>query len=181
MAIMKFLTKADLFAKTDDGKFAMDGQVVGFVFDNNTYAAKLTISTNAVYLCQTRLNGGASCPDQKDMKFAWIVEPEQVSDYYIFQDDKILKDLVDLDKQVAEFYRVSEKQMADFDKASSYIGADVIKESLEHKRKVAEDALKVAQKAYEYMATPQGIDETCADLQKGADDRYNKTIESWNK
>ena len=45
---MKFLTKDDLFAKTDDGKFAMEGQVVGFVFDNKTYAAKLTISTKAI-------------------------------------------------------------------------------------------------------------------------------------
>lgn len=178
---MKFLTKDDLFAKTDDGKFAMDGQIVGFVFDNKTYAAKLTISSKDVYLCQTRLNGGASCPDQKDMKFVWIVEPEQIPDYFIFQDDKIVKDLVELDKQVADFYQSAEKQMADFDKASSYIGADVIKESLESKRKTAEIALEAAQKAYEYMATPQGIDETCADLQKGATERYNKTIESWNK
>lgn len=178
---MKFLTKDDLFAKTDDGKFAMDGQIVGFVFDNKTYAAKLTISSKDVYLCQTRLNGGASCPDQKDMKFVWVVEPDQISDYYIFQDDKILKDLVELDKQVADFYQTAEKQMADFDKASSYIGLEVIKESLENKRKVAEDALKVAQKAYEYMATPDGIDETCAENHKGSAERYNKTIESWNK
>lgn len=177
---MKFLTKDDLFAKTDDGKFAMDGQVVGFVFDNKAYAAKLTISNQAVYLCQTRLNG-SECPDMKDMKFAWAIEPEQIPDYYIFQDEKIVKGLIELDKQVAEYYRVAEKQMADFDKTSSYIGADVIKESLEHKRKVAEDALKVAQKAYEYMATPTGIDENCVDLQNNAEDRYNKTIESWNK
>ena len=51
---MKFLTKDDLFAKTDDGKFAMDGQIVGFVFDNKTYAAKLTISSKDVYLCHGR-------------------------------------------------------------------------------------------------------------------------------
>lgn len=177
---MKFLTKDDLFAKTDDGKFAMDGQVVGFVFDNKAYAAKLTISTQAIYLCQTRLNG-AECPDQKGMKFTWAIKPDDVKEYFIFQDDKIVKDLVELDKQVAEFYQNAEKQMADFDKASSYIGADAIKESLESKRKTAEVALQAAQKAYEYMATPQGIDETCADLQKGATERYNKTIESWNK
>ena len=181
MAIMKFLTKDDLFAKTEDGKFAMDGQVVGFVFNNQTYAAKLTISSKAVYLCQTRLNGGAECPDQKDMKFVWVLEPDQIADYYLFQDDKILKDLIELDKQVAEMYQNAEKQMADFDKASSYIGMEVIKESLEHKRKIAEDSLKVAQKAYEYMATPAGIDETCAENHKGSDERYNKTIESWNK
>lgn len=177
---MKFLTKDDLFAKTEDNKFVMDGAIVGFVFDNKTYAAKLTISTKAIYLCQTRLNG-SECPDMKGMKFCWGVEPEQIEDYYIFQDDKIIKDLIELDKQVAEYYVNAEKQMADFDKASSYIGVDVIKESLEHKRKIAENALKVAQKAYEYMATPQGIDETCAGLQKDADDRYNATIESWNK
>ena len=117
----------------------------------------------------------------KGMKFCWGVEPDQIADYYLFQDDKILKDLIELDKQLAEYYQAAEKQMADFDKASSYIGMEVIKESLEHKRKVAEEGLKLAQKAYEYMATPEGIDETCIDLQKGADDRYNKTIESWNK
>ena len=179
---MKFLTKDDLFAKTEDGKgYLMDGAVVGFVFDNKSYAAKLTISNQAVYLCQTRLNAGAECPDTKDMKFVWAIKPEQVDDYYIFQDDKILKDLIELDKQVADFYQTAEKQMADFDKASSYIGIEVIKESLVHKRKVAEDALKVAQKAYEYMATPDGIDEVCAENHKGSTDRYNKTIESWNK
>ena len=178
---MKFLTKDDLFAKTDDGKFAMEGQIVGFVFNNQTYAAKLTISTKNVYLCQTRLNGGAECPDQKDMKFVWILEPEQIADYYIFQDEKILKELIELDKQVALFYKTAEQQMADFDKASSYIGMEVIKESLEHKQKIAEDALKVAQKAYEYMATPDGIDEVCVNNHKGSDERYNKTIESWNK
>ena len=177
---MKFLTKDDLFAKTDDGKFAMDGQIVGFVFDNKTYAAKLTISTKAIYLCQTRLNG-SDCPDMKDMKFAWGVEPEQIADYYIFQDDKVLKELIELDKQVAAFYKTAEQQMADFDKASSYIGMEIIEESLEHKRKIAEDAVKVAQKAYEYMATTDGIDEVCAENYKGSDDRYNKTIESWNK
>ena len=178
---MKFLTKDDLFAKTDDGKFAMDGQIVGFVFDNKTYAAKLTISTKAVYLCQTRLNGGAECPDQKDMKFTWVVEPDQVSDYYIFQDDKILKDLIELDKQVARMYLDAEHRMSDFDEKSSIIGLEVIKESLEHKRKIAEDTLKVAQKAYEYMATTDGIKEVADNNYKGSNDRYNKTIESWNK
>lgn len=179
---MKFLTKDDLFAKTEDGKgYLMDGAVVGFVFDNKSYAAKLTISNQAAYLCQTRIPTDAPCPDKKGMRFAWRVEPEQIADYCIFQDDKVLPDLVELDKQNAEYYKNAEKQMADFDKASSYIGMEVIRESLKRKQKIAEDALKVAQKAYGYMATPDGIDEVCAENYKGSDDRYNKTIESWNK
>lgn len=179
---MKFLTKDDLFAKTEDGKgYLMDGAVVGFVFDNKTYAAKLTISNQAVYLCQTRLNAGAECPDQKDMKFAWAITPEQVQDYYIFQDDKIVKDLIELDKEVAKMYLDAELKMALFDKESSIVGLEVIKETLEYKRKIAEDTLKVAQKAYEYMATTDGIEEVAENNYKGSNNRYNKTIESWNK
>lgn len=178
---MKFLTAEDLQKKDDNGKYIMDGAVVGFLMDDRAYAAKLTISSMGVYLCQTRIPCETTCPDKKDMRFAWGVRFEEVQDYFIFQDDTILPQLVDVDKAVIEFYKENEQIMADFDKKSMLVGLPVIKESLQVKHQVAETALRAAQKAIEELTSADGIEEQTQTLKAKADERCEKATESWNK
>lgn len=178
---MKFLTKEEILKKTDDGKFVMDGKTIGFVMNDRAYAAKLTISNMAVYLCQTRIACDSQCPDKKGMKFAWGIKHEQIPEYYMFDDEEILKQLVDIDLKVAEYYRDAEKQMADFDKDSVIAGNVAIKASLDDKREIAKKALETAQKQAEQATSVDGAENECVELQALADKRYNTTVESWNK
>lgn len=177
---MKFLTAEDLQKKDDNGKYLMDGAVVGFLMDDRAYAAKLTISNLGVYLCQTRIPCETTCPDKKHMRFAWGVKFDEVQDYFLFQDTEILPRLVDIDKAVIEFYKDNEQIMADFDKQSMLIGLPVIKESLKVKHQVAETALRAAQKAIEELTSEDGIEEQAKTLKAKADERCEKATESWN-
>lgn len=179
--MIKFLTQDDLFKQDENNKYVMDGQIVGFVIDNKAFAAKLTISNMAVYLCQTRIASETQCPDMKGMKFTWAVKKDEVGDYYMFQDDTIVPALVEIDKQVAEYYKDSEHKMAEWDKQSVIDALSAIQETLEVKRKIAQTALEIAQKAAEKLASPQGAVDMCAELQEKATERYEKTVESWNK
>lgn len=178
---MKFLTAEDLFKQDENKKYVMDGQVVGFIMENKAFAAKLTISNQAVYLCQTRIATEIQCPDMKGMKYAWAVRKEEVDDYYIFQDNKIVPQLVLLDKEVAQLYKTSESDMAEWDKQSVIYALPVIQETLEIKRKIAEKALEAAQKTADEMASIAGASIMCAALQEKAKERYDAIIESWNK
>lgn len=178
---MKFLTKEDLFKQDKNNKYVMDGQIVGFIMEDKAFAAKLTISNMAVYLCQTRIASETQCPDMKGMKFTWAVKKDEVGDYYMFQDDNIVSALVEIDKQVAEYYKDSEYKMAEWDKQSVISALPMIQESLVIKRKIAQTALEMAQKAAEKLASQQGAVEMCAALQEKATERYEKVIESWNK
>lgn len=177
----KFLTEQDLFKQDENKKYVMDGQIVGFIIENKAFAAKLTISNQAVYLCQTRIATETQCPDMKGMKFTWAVKREEVGDYYMFQDDNIVPALVEIDKQVAEYYKDSEHKMAEWDKQSVMDALPVIQDTLEIKRQIAQKALEFAQKTAEKLASPQGAIDMCATLQEKATERYNKTVESWNK
>lgn len=178
---MKFLTKDDLFKQDKNNKYVMDGQIVGFIMEDKAFAAKLTISNMAVYLCQTRIASETQCPDMKGMKFTWAVKKDEVGDYYMFQDDNIVPALVEIDKQVAEYYKDSEYKMAEWDKQSVISALPMIQESLVIKRKIAQTALEMAQKAAEKLASQQGAVEMCETLQEKATERYEKIIESWNK
>lgn len=178
---MKFLTAEDLQKKDDNGKYVMDGAVVGFLMDDRAYAARLTISNMGVYLCQTRIPCETTCPDKKDMRFSWGVRFEEVPDYFMFQDDEILPQLVDIDKAVIEFYKENEQIMADFDKKSMLVGLPIIKESLKVKHEIAETALRAAQKAIDELTTEDGIEEQTSALKSKADERCEKATESWNK
>lgn len=176
---MKFLTKEEVLRKTDDGKFAMDGQAVGFIMNDKAYAAKLTISNMMVYLCQTRIVFDSQCPDKKGMKYAWSIGHEQIPEYYLFQDDVVLPQLIDIDIKVAEYYRVAEQQMAEYDKDSVIAGADIVKAVLDDKREIARKALEEIQKQADYAASVDGAENKCVELQAKADERYKATIESW--
>lgn len=178
---MKFLTAEDLQKKDDNGKYVMDGAVVGFLMDDRAYAAKLTISNMGVYLCQTRIPCETTCPDKKSLRFAWGVKYDEVQDYFMFQDDEILPQLVDIDKATIEFYKDNEQIMADFDKKSMLVGLPVIKESLQVKHKVAETALRAAQKAIEELTSEDGIEEQTKTLKEKADERCEKATASWDK
>ena len=176
---MKFLTQEEILKKTDDGKYVMDGQTVGFVMNDKAYAGKLAISNMAVYLCQTRIAFDAQCPDKKGMRFAWAIKHEQIPEYYMFQDDVVLPQLVELDIKVADYYRESEKQMAEYDKDSVVAGAEIVKAVLDDKREIARKALEEAQKQAETAVSVDGAENKCVGLQAKADERYNKTVESW--
>lgn len=177
----KFLTEADLFKQDENKKYVMDGQIVGFIMEDKAFAAKLTISNMAVYLCQTRIATETQCPDMKGMKYTWAVKKDEVGDYYMFQDDTIVPALVEIDKQVAEYYKDSEHKMAEWDKQSVMDALPVIQDTLEIKRQIAQKALEFAQKTAEKLASAQGAVDMCATLQEKATERYNKTVESWNK
>jgi glutamyl/glutaminyl-tRNA synthetase len=179
--MIKFLTQDDLFKQDENKKYVMDGQIVGFIMEDKAFAAKLTISNMAVYLCQTRIATETQCPDMKGMKYTWAVKKDEVGDYYMFQDDTIVPALVEIDKQVAEYYKDSENKMAEWDKQSVIDALPAIQETLEVKRKIAQTALEMAQKAAEKLASPQGAVDMCATLQEKATERYEKIIESWNK
>lgn len=179
--MIKFLTQDDLFKQDENKKYVMDGQIVGFIMEDKAFAAKLTISNMAVYLCQTRIATETQCPDMKGMKYTWAVKKDEVGDYYMFQDDTIVPALVEIDKQVAEYYKDSEHKMAEWDKQSVIDALPAIQETLEVKRKIAQTALEMAQKAAEKLASPQGAVDMCAKLQEKATERYEKTVESWNK
>lgn len=171
---MNFLTKKQV-------KELGDGAVVGFLMADKPYAAKISMSSRGVYLLQTRIPGGADCPDMKGMRFAWFVEWEQIKDYYMFNDEDVLAKLIDIDKRVAEYYRGAEQLMADYDKESVIAGHDIIAASLENKRNIAKEALEKAQKAADYGMSNAGIEELTSDLKKAADDRYNGVVASWDK
>lgn len=179
--MIKFLTQDDLFKQDENNKYVMDGQIVGFIMEDKAFAAKLTISNMAVYLCQTRIATETQCPDMKGMKYTWAVKKDEVGDYYMFQDDSIVPALVEIDKQVAEYYKDSEHKMAEWDKQSVIGALPAIQETLEIKRKIAQTALEMAQKAAEKLASRQGAVDMCATLQEKATERYEKIIESWNK
>lgn len=178
---MKFLTAEDLQKKDDNGKYIMDGAVIGFLMDDRAYAARLTISNLGVYLCQTRIPCETTCPNKKDLRFAWGVKFDEVQDYFMFQDDEILPQLVDIDKATIEFYKDNEQIMADFDKRSMMIGLPVIKESLKVKHEIAEKALRAAQKAIEELTSEDGIEEQTQTLKAKADERCEKATTSWDK
>ena len=71
--------------------------------------------------------------------------------------------------------------MAEWDKQSVMDALPVIQDTLEIKRQIAQKALEFAQKTAEKLASPQGAVDMCATLQEKATERYNKTVESWNK
>jgi hypothetical protein len=178
---MKFLTAEDLQKKDDNGKYVMDGAVIGFLMDDKAYSARLTISSMGVYLCQTRIPCETTCPDKKDLRFAWGVRFEEVQDYFMFQDEEILPQLVDIDRATIEFYKDNEKIMADFDKKSMLVGLPVIKESLKVKHEIAEKALRAAQKAIEELTSEDGIEEQTQTLKTKSDERCEKATASWDK
>ena len=115
------------------------------------------------------------------MNFAWGIKHDQIPEYYLFDDEEILKQLVDIDLKVAEYYRDAEKQMADFDKDSVIAGNVAIKASLDDKREIAKKALEAAQKQAEQATSVDGAENECVELQALADKRYNTTVESWKK
>lgn len=174
-----FLTKDDLFKKDDNG-FVMDGKVVGFIVNGNAYAGKLTVSNRAIYLNQTRLNG-ADCPDKKGMKFCWAIEPEQIEEYYIFDDEDIIKELVEIDKEVVEYYRVAEKAMADFDYRAKNVSKRVLIDRWNKECEITEKALQEAKKQHENAMSDNGQLETCKKLQEATDKRCDKSLESWSE
>ncbi len=157
----------------------MDGQNVAFVVATNIYAAKVAVSTSGIYLCQTRLNGGAECPDKKGQRSVWFVPFSQLQDYFIFQDNDVLPKLIEIDKEAAEFACKSEQTMADFDKRSKMIGREVLLETLECKRKVVEESLRKIQTEADHSITTDGI---LSDLQKNCEaaaTRAENAINAW--
>lgn len=176
---MTFLTELDLFKQDDQGKFVMDGAKVGFVIDTKPYAGVLTISNQTVYINNNRVPTNVNCPDKKGMRYSWAVPKDQVSEYFIFDNKGYVDALADLDKKSAEYYCESEKFMANLDADSALIGREIIKESLKYKHDIAEQALRVAQKAIDDLTDEKGIKAECQTLKEKTEQRLEKVIESW--
>lgn len=167
------------FLKAEQIKEMPDGSIVGFLVNDIPYVGRIKKSNQGVYLLQTRIAGEVSCPDMMGMRSAWAVPWGQVEDYYMFQEGKVLADLIELDSEVAEYSCTIEKQMDAFNIAAKRIGKQIIADSLELRRQIAKDALERAQKDADEAISDEGLSEALDRANKAADARYRKIIESW--
>lgn len=168
------------FLKAEQIKEMHDGSIVGFLVDDKPYVGKIKKSNQGVYLLQTRIAGEITCPEMMGMRSCWAVPWGQVEDYYMFQDEDILADLIQLDKDVAAYSCQIEKAMDAFNITAKRIGNKVISDSLELRRQIAKDALERAQKAADEAISEEGLAESLEKANKAADARYQKIIESWD-
>ena len=141
-----------------DELMKMHGETVLFCIAQDYYAAKVSVSPQGFFMCNSRINGGAQCQNQLGMRGNWFIKPSEVEQYFIFKDDEMAKPLIELDKEIAEFYVKAESFMAETDAKAKKCMKEAITQALEIKREIASEALRLAAKNAENATSDEGIE-----------------------